>query len=119
MTIDFRNNRIYHYDENRNLKEHKPFSSTFSHIEILSNRKLLIIEDYYKYENGDKSNLYCLNKNFEVEWFLPYVGKNENGLDNYVGFTTNGNRIFANTFSCFRVEIETRFGKTINVEFTK
>ncbi len=119
MTIDFRNNRIYHFDENRKLKEHKPFSSSFSHMEILPNGKLLIIEDYFKYENGDISNLYCLNQDFKVEWVLPYVGKNENGLDNYVGFTTNGNRVFADTYSGFRIEIETTFGTIINVIFTK
>ena len=84
MTIDFKNNKIYHYDKENKLKEHKPISSEFSEIEVLSDGRLLIIEDYYKYENGDKSNLYCLNQSMEIEWFLPFPNKNVNGMENYV-----------------------------------
>lgn len=118
MTIDFRNNRIYHFDENLRLKEQKPFSTNFSHIEVLENGKVLIIENYYKYENGDKSNLYCLNQNIEVEWFLP-TSKNVDGIDPYVGFTTNGSRVFANSWNGFRVEINTGTGEIISKVFTK
>ena len=85
-------------------------------------QQILIIEDYYKYENGELSNLYCLNQNLEIEWFLPFPRTsvpNNNRMNDYVGFTTNGSRVFANTFGCFRVEIDTNNGKIINEEFTK
>ena len=99
--------------------EHKPISTEFSEIEVLSDGRILIVEDYYKYKNGDKSNLYCLNQNMKVEWFLPFVNTFHSNMDNYVGFTTNGNRVFANTLSCWRVEIDTDKGVIINSTFTK
>jgi len=119
MTIDLKNNRIYHLDKEMKLKEHKPISTEFSKIEVLSDGKLLIVEDYFKYENGEKSNLYCLNQDIEIEWFLPYLNINQSDMDNYVGFTTIGDRIFANTFSCYRVEIDTKKGEIISSTFTK
>jgi|SRR5690606_27248699 hypothetical protein len=119
MTIDFKNNRIYHFDEDLKLTEHKPISTEFKEIEVLSNGKILVLEDYYKYENGNKSNLYCINQHMEIEWFLPYPYENHNLKDNYVGFTTNGDKVFANTFSCYRVEIDIEKGDIKDVKFTK
>jgi hypothetical protein len=118
MTIDIRNNRIYHFDEKINKKEHRPFSTNFSQIEVLNDGRILVLENYYKYENGQKSNLYCLNQKIEIEWFLP-TGFNEDGVDVYVGFSTNGNQIFSNSWNGFRVEIEVESGKIINKKFTK
>lgn len=119
MTIDFKNNRIYHFDKDLNLTEHKPISTEFKEIEVLSNGKILVVENYYKYENGDNSNLYCINQKMEIEWFLSYPYENHNSMDNYVGFTTNGDKVFANTFSCYRVEIDIEKGEIKNVQFTK
>jgi hypothetical protein len=119
MTIDFKNNRIYHFDKDLNLTEHKPISTEFKEIEVLANGKILVVENYYEYENGDNSNLYCINQQMEIEWFLPFPYENHNSMDNYVGFTTNGDRVFANTFSCYRVEIDTEKGSIKNIQFTK
>lgn len=118
MTVELKNSRIYHYDENKNLKEHLAFSTKFSHFEVLKNDKILVIEDYYKYENGENSNLYCVNQNLEIEWFAE-IGKFVDGLDVYVGFTTNGNKVFANTWNCFRHEIDIETGKILSSEFAK
>jgi len=119
MTIDFKNNRIYHFDKDLSLIEHKPISTEFKEIEVLSNGKILVVENHYEYENGDNSNLYCINQKMEIEWFLPYPYENHNSMDNYVGFTTNGDNVFANTFSCYRVEIDIEKGEIKNVQFTK
>ena len=118
MIIDIKNNLIYNVDEFRNRKEHKAISTNFSQIEVLKDGRILVLENYYEYENGQKSNLYCLNQNIEIEWFLP-TGINEDGVDNYVGFSTNGNQFFANTWNCFRVEIDIESGEIINKQFTK
>ena len=118
MTIELKNNRIYHYDENRNLKEHFAFSTKFSHFEILKNGKILVMENYYEYENGENSNLYCINQNIEIEWFAESK-RNQEGIDVYVGFTTHGNKVYANTWSCFRHEIDIDSGKILSNEFTK
>lgn len=118
MTIDIKNNLIYHFDENRNRKEHRAISTSFSQIEVLNDGRILVLENYYKYENGHKSNLYCLNQNIEIEWFLSSIIV-EDRVDNYVGFTTNGNQFFANTWNCFRVEIDIENGGIINKQFTK
>ena len=118
MTIELRFNRIYHYDENRNLKEHIAFSTNFSHFEVLKDGRILVMENYYKYENGENSNLYCVNQNVEIEWFAE-IGKNEDGLDAYVGFTTNGSKVYANTWNYFRHEIDIETGKILSSVFTK
>lgn len=55
----------------------------------------------------------------EIEWFLPYPYENHNLKDNYVGFTTNGDKVFANTFNCCRVEIDIEKGDIKDVKFTK
>jgi len=99
--------------------EHKPISTSFVEIEVLQDGRLLIIEDYSEYNNSNKSNLYCLNQNMKIEWFLPYINGNQSSMDNYVGFTSNGNRVFANTFSCFRVEIDANKGEIIGSTYTK
>ena len=101
------------------MTEHKPISTEFKEIEVLSNGKILVVENYYEYENGDNSNLYCINQQMEIEWFLPYPYENHSSMDNYVGFTTNGDKVFANTFSCYRVEIDIEKGEIKDVKFTK
>ena len=118
MTIELRFNRIYHYDEKKKLKEHFAFSTDFAQFEILNDGRILVMENYYKYENGENSNLYCINQDIEIEWFAE-IRKNEDGLDKYVGFTTNGNKVYANTWDCFRHEIDTQNGKILSRVFTK
>jgi hypothetical protein len=118
MTVAIKNNRIFHYDENGTLKEHFGFSTQFSHFEILKDGRLLVMENYYNYENGENSNLYCINQHIEVEWFAE-SGKTENGLDNYVEFATNGNKVYATTWNCFRHEIDIETGKILSSVFTK
>jgi hypothetical protein len=53
-----------------------------------------------------------------VDWFVPtfIIGNN---LDIFVGFTIKGNQNFANTWNCFRVEIDGLTGKILSKEFTK
>jgi hypothetical protein len=118
MTVELKNNRIYHYDENRKLKEHFAFSTDFSQFEVLKDGRILIMEKYYKYENGNNSNLYCVNQDLEIEWFAE-IGKSEEGLDVYVGISTNGNKVYANTWNCFRNEIDIETGKIKSSVFTK
>lgn len=118
MTIDIKNNLVFHFNENLIKKEHKAISTSFSQIEVLKDGRILILENYYKYENGQNSNLYCLNQNLEIVWFLP-TGINEDGVDVYVGFSTKGNQIFTNTWNGFRVEIDVETGIIINKQFTK
>lgn len=120
MTIDLQRNKIYHLDENRKLKGHEAFSTSFSNFEVLQNGKVLVMENYYNYDNGNKSNLYCLNQDIEIEWFAQIREKSDkNGIDYYVGFTTNGNKVFANTWDCFRLEIDLENGKILSSQFTK
>ena len=119
MTIDIKNNRIYHFDEEANLIEHRPFSTGFKEIEVLANGDLLIIEDDHNYAHVGRSNLYCLGQQMHIKWFLRYPHMDPNPMDAYVGFTTHGAKIYANTFSCYRVEIDTVEGEILSVTFTK
>ena len=118
MTIELRNNRIYHYDETQKLREHFAFSTNFAQFEVLNDGRILVMENYYQYENEERSNLYCINQNIEIEWFAQ-IGKNEDGIDSYVGFSAKGNRVYANTWNCFRIELDINTGFIVSSVFTK
>jgi len=38
----------------------------------MENEKVLFLEDYYEVSFNGKSNLYCLNRKFEIESHLDY-----------------------------------------------
>jgi len=119
MRIDLKNDLIIGFNTTSKRIEHKPLSTNFKEIEILQDGRILIIEDYYNYKYKDYSNLYCLNRKMEIDWFLPFphIGPNDN--DHYVGFTTNGERLFANTWNGFRVEFDEHNGFIMNTVFIK
>ena len=119
MQIDLRHNVIIGFDRNNKRIELNPLSTTFSRIEFLKDGRILIIEDYYKFLYKGLSNLYCLNRNLEIDWFLPFPDDGPDEFDYYVGFTSEGDRIFANSWNCFRVEIDIVKGTVINTVFTK
>jgi hypothetical protein len=56
MNIEVKKNTICLIDENGIAIEHKAFSTDFSQVEIIRNCKILVLENYYKYKNGQKSN---------------------------------------------------------------
>ncbi|HTK21497.1 MAG TPA: hypothetical protein VL442_18385 [Mucilaginibacter sp.] len=118
MRIDFRNNCIVYNNENWLHKKRTPLSTNFSEIEVLMDGRILVLEYDYKFQHQNLSNLYCLDRELEIDWFLPLPHPNFKD-DFYVGFTSNGEKIFANTWYCFRVEVETETGSIKNVEFTK
>jgi hypothetical protein len=118
MTVTLKENRIYHFNENLKIKEHFAFSTKFACFEILNDGRLLVMEDYYNYKNEEKSNLYCINQQIEIEWFAETFTI-ENRLDQFTGFSIHGKSIFANTWNCFRHEIDIRNGKILSSLFTK
>jgi hypothetical protein len=119
MIIDFKNDCITYFAENFQAKVHKPFSTSFSEIEVLKDGRIIVIEDYYEFKFETQSNAYCLNRELEIDWFLPLPHPAQDPDDVYVGFTTNGEKVFANTWACFRVEIDIETGALKSVEFTK
>jgi hypothetical protein len=119
MKIDIYNNSIYNVDENGNRKEHKAISTKFSQIEILKDGRILVLENYYQYKNGENSNLYFLNENLEIEWFVPTTGITDQGVDHYTGFLIKDNKVFGNTWACFRVETDIENRKIIDMVFTR
>lgn len=118
MTIDFKNNEIYWCDKTFKKFTHRPISTSFKEIEVLKNGNILVLEEGFKYSNNNKSNLYCLNRNMELIWYLDTPNNNHWHLDLYVGFSTNGEELFANSFSCYRVQFS-EHGQIINTWFTK
>jgi len=119
MQIDIRHNQIIGFDDNNKRKVHKPLSTSFSEIQLLNDGRILVIEDYYKFKYKDYSNLYCLNNCVDIDWFLPFPDDGPEEFDYYVGFSVEKDRIFANSWSCFRVEIDVEKGTIVNTVFTK
>lgn len=118
MKIDLKNNEIIWFTENVKKRSHKPLSTSFKEIEILPDGRILIIEDYYDFYYHGKSNLYCLNRQMEIDWHLDYPIEEYKENSGYVGFTTNGEELYANTFNCIRVNFNGH-GQILNRIFTK
>nr|WP_067055015.1 hypothetical protein [Mucilaginibacter sp. L294] len=118
MKIDLLNNVISLVDEFGVGKKQSPLSTRFKEVEILTDGRLLVCEDYFEFNYRGKSNLYCLNSALDIEWFLPMPSlSSENDL--YVGFTSWGDKIFANSWGCYRVEVDVNSGLIKSVQFTK
>ena len=118
MKIDLVNNVICLVDEFGISKKLSPLSTRFKDVEILIDGRLLVCEDYFEFSYQDKSNLYCLNRALDIEWFLPMPSlSSENDL--YVGFTSWGDNVFANSWDCYRVEVDVNSGLIKSVQFTK
>jgi hypothetical protein len=119
MKIDIKENKITRFDENRIKKEHLPFSTGFDEIEVVPDGRLIILENFRDFDHNGKSNVYCLNRNLEIDWYLPLPNQQHTANDVYVGFTTNDERYFANSWSGYRVEIDTKNGNPKDIEFLK
>jgi hypothetical protein len=118
MTISIRNNEIIWFDKTLTKFCHKPISTSFQEIEVLNNGNIVVLEEGFNYSNDKKSNVYCLNRKMEILWYLDTPNSNRWHLDLYVGFSTNGEELFANSFSCYRVQF-TENGQILNTWFTK
>jgi len=118
MKIDLRNNEIVWFTANGETNLHKPLSTTFKEIEILNDGRLLIIEDYNDFNYQNKSNLYCLNRQLKIDWFLDFPVEEYKANSGYTGFAVNGEELYANTFNCVRVNFN-KDGEIINFRFTK
>jgi len=117
MKISFKDNTITCVDERNKYIMHLPLSTPFKEIEILKDGRLLVCEDYYQFESKGKSNLYCLSRTLGIDWFLPLPNP---GFDDwYVGFTTHGENVFANSWNGFRVGVDIETGTLKDVTFTK
>ena len=55
MKIDLKNNEIIWFTENVDKRSHKPLSTSFKEIEILTDGRILIIEDYSGFNYHGKS----------------------------------------------------------------
>ena len=118
MKIDFRNCKISCFSDKTGYKEHVPLFTTFTYIEVLDNGRILVCEDYHNLIDNGITNLYCLNRSLEIDWYLPLPFKSSE-VDFYVGFTSYDNNVFANTWSCHRVGVDVDAGLITSVEFTK
>ena len=119
MKISLKNDTITCVDENFTHKTHLPLSTSFKEIEVLKDGRILVCEDYYKFEYHGKSNIYCLNRTLDIDWFLERPNPALEPDDVYVGFNTKGEKVCANSWTCFWVEIDLENGTIKDIAFTK
>lgn len=118
MKIDFKSNEIIWFSENLVKHAHKPLSTSFNEIEVLPDGRILVIEEYYQFSYGRKSNLYCLNRKLEIDWHLDYPCAEFQDNSGYTGFSVNGEDLYANTFNGVRVKFNID-GQILDRRFTK
>jgi len=75
----------------------------------------LVLTDYYSSPKG-LSNLRRLNADGSVCW---HAQLRDSSLGHYVSFEMGHDRIFAQSFDCYRVEIDPNTGAALAEEFTK
>ena len=121
MNINLKDNTITGFDRNLKRKQLLPLSTRFDQVEVLDNGFILVYEYYYKFDLKGRSNIYCLNRFLDIVWFLPLPNADLQSDDVYVGFNTHGdgNKVCANTWSGFWVEMDTNTGDLKEVKFTK
>ncbi len=107
MKIDIRNNELSRLSEDQTRFSHKALSTSFKVIELLPDGRILVLEDYYQFEYIGKSNLYCLNRDLEIAWFLDFPYERVKDTSNYTSLTVKEEGLFANTFDCTRVKFAT------------
>jgi hypothetical protein len=75
----------------------------------------LQLTDYYASPDG-VSNLRCISKDGSTSWSAELLDPT---LGHYVSVEVDEGRIFAQSFNCYRVELDVSSGRAIASEFTK
>jgi hypothetical protein len=81
----------------------------------LPNGSCLQLTDYYA-SSDCVSNLRCISNDGSTSWSAELLDPK---LGHYVAVEVIGDRIFAQSFDCFRVELDPSNGRAIASEFTK
>ena len=73
---------------------------------------VILAENY----DSELSNLRCVNAHGGLRWYAPLpMGKD----DIYVSAEIKNGRLFANSWSCYRVELSLNDGSILTEKFTK
>lgn len=93
----------------------KPRSTSIRQIKDLTNGRVIVLENYYKY--AGESNLYCIDKQSQqVIWFSELPMPN----DFYVNdFLINNSEITIASFGGITVKIDCNTGKITNKTWSK
>lgn len=77
----------------------------------------VVLLKYSEKKYGSFENLLLLTQDGTVLWRAELP--TSSSTDAYVDFELRNSRLFANSWSCYRVEIDMRTGRILNREFTK
>jgi len=82
----------------------------------LDDASKLVLEPYHQNKQGNYRNLKKINR-CKVVWDAELP--KQSFQDAYVGFELISDKLYANTFNCYRCEICLKSGKVLSVEHTK
>ena len=119
MKIDLEKLSISTFDSQYIEKKHLPLSTSFKEIEILFDGSVLIREDYYNYDYYGNSNIYRIDRNLNIKWFLETPNATLSKKDRYVSLKAVGNKFFAHSWDGYKVEFDFTTGEIQNKWFTK
>ena len=101
------------------LYEGKPEGYPVERAQVYENEHVIVLLKHWKREKdyGAFENLLLLGSDGAPVWHAE-LPKTTSG-EAYVRFEVIGGKLFANSWSCYRVEISMRTGKIVQSEFTK
>jgi len=97
------------------LYQGQPEGYPVERAEVFEREQVIVLLKYWTKEYGAFQNLLSLKADGKALWHaeLPSSG------DAYVDFEVSDGKLFANSWSCCRVEIDTQTGKILDRQFTK
>lgn len=78
---------------------------------------VIVLLKYREKKYGSFENLLLLKSDGRVAWRAQLPSPSS--TDSYLDFEVKENRLFANSWSCYRVEIDLKTGRILQSEFTK
>jgi hypothetical protein len=95
----------------------KPDGHPAEKVAVLQSGKTIVLLRYFERKYGSFENLLLLRLDGTVVWRAQLP--NTSSGDAYVDFEITDDRVFANSWSCYRVELDMRDGKILQRQFTK
>jgi hypothetical protein len=83
---------------------------------LSQNDAIIVLLKYEVKKYGDFENLLLLKPDGTALWYAQLPTSSG---DAYVDFEVSNSKLFANSWSCYRVEIDVQTGKILQQDFTK
>jgi len=115
--VDLYDELIVYSNTGSILYRGKPDGYPVKKAAALENEQIVVLLKFWAKKPGDFENLLLLKSDGGTLWRAQLP--NASSGDAYVDFDVIEGKLFANSWSCYRVEIDGQTGRILHREFTK